>query len=109
MADSFVRPSRVALTAAASGKTMTISIETMVGKGVLRPLGDPDYIYASEPQFHILRDPASGEWVVVHDGAAKNPTCVNGKALSAKSPLKNGDYVSVGPTKLRLNVAIELV
>src|ERR1041384_3030858 len=103
----YVRLSRVMLTACATGKTMTIGVDTPVGKGSMRPLGDPDYVYASDPQFHILRDPTSGEWVVVHDCTAKNPTHLNGYALSAKTPLRNGTFLTVGPARLKLAVDIQ--
>jgi len=86
---------------------MAVGVDTAVGKSLLRSMDDPDFIYASDPQFHILRDPGSAEWVVVHDGGAKNPTHFNGKLLSTKTPLCEGAYLSVGPTKLRLKVTIQ--
>ena len=96
------------LTASATGKTMTLGVDTVVGKGTLRPLGAPDYIYASEPQFHILREVTTGEWIVVPDGAAKNPTFLNGGALAGKSALRDGAILSIGPARLKLTVTIQL-
>ena len=107
LACNHVRASRVTLTADATGKSIAMTLDTPIGKASLRPLGDPDYIYASEPQFHILRDPVAGHWLVLPDGAAKNPTCLDGRALSSREELRNGTVISVGPARLKLKVAIQ--
>lgn len=87
---------------------MTMGVDTAVGKASIRPLGDPDFVYASDPQFHILRDSVTGEWVVVPDGAAKNPTHLDGRALSGKTLLRDGANLTIGPARLKLAVAIQL-
>lgn len=102
----YLRPTRVVLTCATTGKELAIGVDTAVGRGCLKLLGDPDSIFASDPQFHILRDQSSGEWLVLHDSGAKNPTFLNGTALSTKCTLRDGAYLTLGPSKLRLNVEI---
>jgi hypothetical protein len=108
MACGYVRPSRVILTASATGKAMSLAVDTTIGKRTIRPLGDPDFVYASDSQFHILREATSGEWIVVPDGAAINPTFLNGGALTGKSTLRDGAILTIGPTRLKLVTTIQL-
>jgi len=107
LACNHARASRVTLTAVATGNLLAMTLDTAIGKASLRPLGDPDYIYASEPQFHILRDPGSGQWLVLPDGAAKNPTCLDGRALLSKEVLHDRAVISIGPARLKLTVAVQ--
>jgi hypothetical protein len=83
-----------------------MALATTVGKSTIRPLGDPDYIYASEPQFRITRDGVTGTWSVAPVPEAVNPTYLDGRALKKEAPLRNGALLSVGPTRLKLSVAI---
>jgi len=104
-----VRSSRVTLTAVSTGKFMAMSLDTAVGKASLRPLGDPDYIYASEPQFQILRDPVTGQWTVLSDGAAKNPTHLDGHPLAPRALLCDGAVITLGASRLKLIVNIQFI
>ena len=88
---------------------MAMALDTMIGKASLRPLGDPDYIYASEPQFHILRDSTTGQWVVLPDGAAKNPTHFDGHPLTSRTLLRDGAVLALGPSRLKLTVTINFI
>lgn len=109
LACNHFRSSRVTLTAASTSKSMAMTLDTAIGTALLRPLGDPDYIYASEPQFHILRDPVAGQWIVVPDGAAKNPTHLDSHPLNSRTPLRDGAVLTLGPSRLKLTVNIHFI
>lgn len=98
-------PSAVALRAAATDRRLTFSIDTAVGKYLLRSIAEEDAIYASEPQFRIYKDAALGAWALQHARDAKNPTYCDGVALNDEpAALHEGSTVSIGPERLKLTV-----
>lgn len=103
------RASRVTLRAASTGKAMAMTVDTEVGRASLRPLGDSDYVYASQPQFYVRRDAGTGGWTIVPNTSAKNPTYVDGRHLTSQMALQDGAAVSVGLSRLRLTVQIEII
>ncbi len=73
----------------------TINVETLVGKALLKNLGD-DAKFVSTKQFRIFRNPSSGKWSIEHDSSAQNETLLNGDTLTAASELNDGDEISIG-------------
>ncbi|NBQ67632.1 MAG: hypothetical protein EBU46_01895 [Nitrosomonadaceae bacterium] len=91
-----------------TGKCISMTIDTIVGKRLLSGIGGDDSRYASEPQFHLVKDLAHGRWLVVHDSGAKNPTFLNGRLLSVPTPIEAEAVLTIGPERLKLKVSIEL-
>jgi len=85
-----------------------MGIDTRIGKRLLATFAGDDAQYASDPQFHLVKDMSLGRWLILPDGAAKNPTFLNGRTLSEKTTLENGAVISVGPERLQLSVKIEV-
>lgn len=78
----------------AGNPTLRITIDTMVGRNMLRHISD-DAQFFSEPQFHIHRS-AGLSWLVSPVKGAQNDTLVDGRRLEVPTPLKNGMRLSVG-------------
>lgn len=92
----------------AGGETIEFSIETAVGKYMLKnPVGEESK-YASEEQFRIVKNHSSGKWAVEHAPAAVNPTFVNGSDISAsgKTDVETGSIISIGPDFCKLEVEV---
>ena len=99
---------KLVLIGSETGKSLRMTIDTIVGKHLLSGIGGDDSRYASEPQFHFVKDLAFGRWLVVHDSSAKNPTFLNGRLLSVPTPLEAEAVLTIGPERLKLKVTIEL-
>ena len=99
---------RLVLIAEGTGSRLAVGVDTEIGRILLQTFAGEDHVYASEPQFHLARDPAGGAWSIAPAPGAKNPTYLNGVALGgAPTPLTPGAVISIGPTRLRLRVENE--
>ena len=98
-------PSKMTLSAVATGKELGITITTQFGKDLLRSFAGDDAMYASSPQFIIVKDPGGGGWFIEHATTAKNPTFVSGiTAVGLRRKLEVSSYVTIGLDKMRLNI-----
>lgn len=103
------RAGKVILISEQTSQRLTVSVDTPVGKLLLRSFAGDDHIYASEPQFLLARDLAEGGWKISPAPDAMNPTFLNGAELTEPSAaLEHGATVSIGPERLRLRVENEL-
>lgn len=103
-----VRPGNVVLVSEATGKKASMRINTDVGKYLFRSLVGDDAKYASDPQFHLMCDRATGVWTIQHDGKARNPTFLDGTQLPGEpTALSDGGVVTIGADKARLTVKME--
>jgi hypothetical protein len=92
-----------------SGHRIGIGVRTEVGKHLCKPFGD-DARFFDTLQF-VLDRGADGEWAVEPNRDATNETMLNGKAITERAPLSDGDILAVGReakgiTKLPLTVRI---
>lgn len=98
----------LALLAVDTGEWMRLSIDTAVGRRLLRTFAGSDAAYASDPQFWLRRDPERGGWTVTHASDAHNPSYAGGTPIgSSPTPVEPGATLSIGPDRLRLRVSIE--
>lgn len=97
----------LSLTAEATGRQVSIAIDTDVGRHLLRSFAGDEARYASDPQFRVSKDPALGAWAITACPGATNPTWLDGRPLrSAPTPLPDGGVVSIGPERARLKIRI---
>src|SRR3954463_15178388 len=94
----YIRFGKVILTSKVTRRCVELNIDTSFGKNLLAFAGE-DARFASEPQFHVMKDTTVGKWFIVPDEAVKNPTFLNGFILSAKAALRSGLIISVGPER----------
>lgn len=84
-----------------------IRIDTIFTFDLLRRLSPDDARYFSPRQFSIHRDRDRKTWTLRHDPSATNTTCLNGSAVGPiAAPIKDGDFISIGPARGRLRVRI---
>jgi hypothetical protein len=84
----------------ATGKKIRMSVETDVGRALLKNLAGEDARFASDLQFRICKDEGRGAWLVRADPAATNPTLLNGTPLAAEpAPLAAGHVIAIGSRK----------
>ena len=76
------------------GKTITMRIRTNVGKYLVRAFGEESRFW-DQKQF-VLEPQADGAWLIHPNTDAGNETILNGKAITALTPLRNGDTLAVG-------------
>src|SRR5665213_142793 len=86
----------------ATGQRTTMSIETRVGRGLLRSFAGEDAKYASEEQFVVYMDGVLGCWAIRATSTAKNPTFVDGAPIGDKAALANGTRISIGKDRMKL-------
>ena len=99
-------PARLRLKSVITGQLIAISITTTFGKSLLMTFAGNDALYASEPQFVILKDASRGGWFLEHAATAKNPTYLDGSpALDASRKLDTTQVISIGPEKMKLEVS----
>lgn len=105
----FVRMAkRVILTTEITKLQLRMHVSTLVGRTLLKSLDSSDGVYASEPQFEIIRDETLGAWAIRHAALATNPTFYNGEMLNTEPhPLTNDGTISIGPDRLKLRVVME--
>jgi len=87
-------PSSVLRLIDTAGKEIRIGIRTDIGKNILRIFGD-DSRYSDDLQFTLEME-SPGKWLVVPRPATTNETLLNGKAIAARTPIKDGDILAVG-------------
>jgi hypothetical protein len=99
-------PRLVILKSVASGKEAEFSGAIKLGKAVFtHRFADPDAEYASDLQFEVIRDETAVAWVVRPIPGAVNPTFYNGAPVrSSGSPMEEGGIISIGKSKLKLQV-----
>jgi hypothetical protein len=82
-----------------------MSLDTTVGKYLLRSLVGEDAKFASEPQYKIYKDETLGSWAVQHMHGAKNPTFCNGVDIgTTPMGLEDGSIISIGSEQVKLTV-----
>jgi len=105
----FTRHGKVVLVAEETSGRIGVSVDTPVGKTLLKSFAGSDHVYAGEPQFVLARDLVAGGWSIAPAAGAKNPTFLNGAPLGdAPAPVRHGATITIGPTRLRLRVENEL-
>ena len=99
-------PRTVILHAVATGKEAEFTEAIKLGKTVFtHRFGDPDARYASDLQFEVVRDETVVAWVLRQLPDAVNPTCYNGFPVGPDGvALEDGGVISIGKTKLKLQV-----
>ena len=96
------------LTSSVTGKRVPMRVDTVIGRSLLKSLGDEDCRYATDSQFKVSRDQALNGWAAEAASGARNPTYHNGVPLGAGPvSLKTGDVMSIGPEKMKMTVEIE--
>ena len=95
------------LTAQATGKSIEMRIATAVGKQLLKSFVGEESRIASEVQFRLSRDSASGDWTVTHDSSAPNPTFLDLQPLTGSAVVRDGSVLSIGPERMLLTVSIK--
>jgi eukaryotic-like serine/threonine-protein kinase len=76
------------------GRSVQIGIRTELGKTLVRQFG-PDSDFWDSRQC-VLERQSGKQWVVSPVEGTTNETLVNGQALSAPRPLRQGDVIAVG-------------
>jgi eukaryotic-like serine/threonine-protein kinase len=76
------------------GRSMQVGIRTELGKTLVRQFG-PDSDFWDSRQC-VLERQSGKQWVVSPVEGTTNETLVNGQALSAPRPLRQGDVIAVG-------------
>ena len=98
----------VVVASAATGRNQQIRISTRFGRNVLKRIGGEEAVYASDPQFDLIKDTESGHWLLCHHDTARNPTFYNGRAVGPDPvPIETGGRISIGPERLKLTVTLE--
>jgi hypothetical protein len=99
-------PRVVVLHAISTGKQAEFTGTIKLGKAVFaNRFADPDAHYASDLQFEVVRDESVVAWVIRPISGAVNPTYYNGIEVGSEgSPIEEGGVISIGKTKLKLQV-----
>lgn len=99
-------PRVVVLQAVATGKEAEFTETIRFGRAVFtHRFGDPDAQYASDLQFEVVRDETTVAWLLRTVAGARNPTCYNGFPVGPDGiPIEEGGVISIGKTKLKLQV-----
>jgi hypothetical protein len=91
-----------------TGRTRQIRITTQFGRRLLSMIAGDEAVYASEPQFEILKDTASGLWLLRHAAKATHPTYYDGRPVDGDLiPILTGGRISIGPDRMSLTVTLE--
>jgi hypothetical protein len=77
-----------------NGRSLRIRVRTELGKTLVRQFG-PDGEYWDNRQCVLERN-SGRQWVVSPIQGTTNETLVNGEALTAPRPLRQGDLIAVG-------------
>lgn len=75
------------------GADIRLRIRTVVGKHLLRTFGEDSRFWDAE---QLTLEPKNGRWWALPKMGAPNETMLNGKAITAPTPLKTGDVLAVG-------------
>jgi serine/threonine protein kinase len=76
-------------------KVGSCGIDTVFGRRLFKSVHE-DAKFLSNQQFHIYKDPSSGNWAICHMDGATNETIINGVALTEPIFLQDGMTISVG-------------
>lgn len=79
---------------ASGGSALRVRIRTELGRALLRQFGD-DSAFWDDRQCVLERN-AGGQWLVSPIASTTNETLLNGVALTAPHPLRDGDAIAVG-------------
>jgi serine/threonine protein kinase len=74
-------------------RSLRLGITTEIGNSLCKQLSE-DAQYVDGKQFTLEKE--NGDWYIIPNPAARNQTLLNGKALAAKTPLKENDIIAVG-------------
>ncbi|HEX8319189.1 protein kinase domain-containing protein [Longimicrobium sp.] len=77
-----------------SGQMVTIGVRTPLGKHMVRQFGDDFAVWDTE-QCTLDRG-NDGAWQIVPKAGTTNETLLNGAAITAPQPLREGDVIAVG-------------
>lgn len=91
-----------------SGGKIEVRVNTAIGQANCLQFGE-DARYWSDPQFALER--GKGGWFVAPDLGAKNETLLNGRAVTSRMPLANGDLLGAGKEEknvVKLPLRVEL-
>lgn len=89
-------------------KSLRMHISTTVGRALLKSIAGEEAVYASDPQFEVIKDEATGIWRIRHLPSAKNRTYYNGVPLGTEAvPIETSGVVSIGAQQMRLLVRLE--
>jgi len=77
-----------------SGQAMTVGVRTPLGKHIVRQFGGDFNVWDTE-QCVLERGP-DGTWLLVPNAGTTNETLLNGAAVTAPQPLREGDVIAVG-------------
>ena len=103
-----VRKRSLVLLSSATGREVRCRIDTTINRAVVRTVaGDDAARFASDPQFSVAWDEATGDWRVRHAPGAQNPTCIDGVPVPADGAvLRSGSILSIGADKAQLTVQL---
>ena len=73
---------------------MTIGVRTPLGKHAVRQFGDDFAVWDAEQC--ALERGNDGTWLIVPKAGTTNETLLNGAAITAPQPLREGDVIAVG-------------
>jgi hypothetical protein len=77
-----------------SGHSMSLGVRTPLGKHIVRQFGEDSNVWDSEQL--VVERGADGTWQVTPAAGTTNETLVNGEAVTAPRPLRDGDVIAVG-------------
>ncbi len=98
----------VCLTCARTGRSRQVRITTQFGRRLLSMIVGDEAVYASEPQFEILKDTSAGLWLLRHSIDATHLTYYNGVPVREKSvSIVSGGRISIGRDRMFLIVTLE--
>jgi hypothetical protein len=97
----------VRLAGARSGQSREFRLSTPIGRRLLELIAGDEAVYASEPQFEIIKNKAAGRWMIRHIPTAVHPTYYNGHPIEGEPvPIETGGAITIGPVRTKLNVAL---
>jgi len=100
-------PQAVVLTAIEGGKKISMSLDTTIGKQLLKNLVGDDSRFVTDNQFRITKNKSLGKWLIQHEPSAKNPTFYKGAPLAGEQALEKDAVISIGPEKAKLIVSFK--
>jgi hypothetical protein len=77
-----------------SGHAMSLGVRTPLGKHIVRQFGEDSNVWDSEQM--VVERGADSAWQVTPLPGTTNETLVNGEAVTAPRPLRDGDVIAVG-------------
>lgn len=97
----------VRLVGSRTGGSRDFRLSTRIGRRLLNLIAGEEAIYASEPQFEIIKDTVAGCWLIRHLSVAVHPTYYDGRPVGDELvPLQTGGVITIGPHRMKLDVAL---